>query len=224
VLLICLLPPLGALTARPSFAARPDLPRRLSLVLPLAHGIGHGAGCLRYKTRLSCQRLALGAPVARCLRLAAKLMSVRQVLDVATLASAAWSKSTAKHHDSQPSYGRTTGVTDQPRTSDFSSGTRRGRTRLLGTDPVTGHAPHGRSRGGSGSGSPGRSPPAGTSVVPIRSLMSSLRYPAPSPHIRTLDIDGRHRNARLLQQPDNQLPRAATLLARKVRQPVGQFR
>jgi hypothetical protein len=31
--------------------------------LPLAYGIRHRAGCLRYYSRLFCQRLALGAPL-----------------------------------------------------------------------------------------------------------------------------------------------------------------
>jgi hypothetical protein len=53
---------------------------RLSLAQPLAHSIGHRADCLRYYSRLFCRRLALDAPLARCRRLLAKLLSVRQEL------------------------------------------------------------------------------------------------------------------------------------------------
>jgi hypothetical protein len=46
--------------------------------LPLAYGIRHRAGCLRNSSRVFCQGLAFGAPLARCRSLLAKLLSGRQ--------------------------------------------------------------------------------------------------------------------------------------------------
>ena len=48
----------------------------LLFVLPLAHGIGHRAGFASYRGGRFRHRLALGAPLARCRRLSAKLLSV----------------------------------------------------------------------------------------------------------------------------------------------------
>jgi len=64
-------------TLQVSTPAREPLP----FVLPLAHGIGHRAGLASYRGGLFRHQLALGAPLARCRRLSAKLLSVVHELE-----------------------------------------------------------------------------------------------------------------------------------------------